>query len=85
GQVAAHQTAVLRWASEGAQRLLELQSGNVDGITFPSTDDYPTIEDDPNLTLVPKPEANIFYIGFTNTFAPFDDVRVRQAVALGID
>jgi ABC-type transport system substrate-binding protein len=27
----------------------------------------------------------VFYIGFTNTFPPWDDVRVRQAVALGID
>lgn len=85
GDQAPHQTAVLRWATEGAQRLLELQSGNVDGITFPSTDDYQTIEDDPDLELVNKPEPNIFYVGFTNTFAPFDDVRVRQAIALGID
>lgn len=85
GDPAPHQTAVLRWATEGAQRLLELQSGNVDGITFPSTDDYQTIEDDPDLQLVNKPEPNIFYVGFTNTFPPFDDVRVRRAIALGID
>lgn len=80
-----HQTAVLRWATEGAQRLLELQSGNVDGITFPSTDDYPVIEEDPNLSLINKIEPNVFYIGFTNTFAPFDNPMVRQAIALGID
>ena len=85
GDQPAHQTAVLRWATEGAQRLLELQTGNVDGITFPSTDDYPVIEDDPNLALIDKPEPNIFYIGFTNTFAPFDDPLVRRAIALGID
>jgi len=85
GDPAPHQTAVLRWATEGAQRLLELQSGNVDGITFPSTDDYPTIEEDPDLELINKPEPNIFYVGFTNTFAPFDDPLVRRAVALGID
>ena len=85
GEQPAHQTAVLRWATEGAQRLLELQSGNVDGITFPSTDDYQVIEGDPDLVLVNKPEPNIFYIAFTNTFAPFDDVKVRKAIALGID
>ncbi len=85
GQQPAHQTAVLRWATEGAQRLLELQSGNVDGITFPSTDDYPVIDEDPDLSLIGKPEPNIFYIGFTNTFAPFDNVDVRKAIALGID
>jgi ABC-type transport system substrate-binding protein len=80
-----HQTAVLRWATEGAQRLLELQSGNVDGITFPSTDDYPVINEDPNLSLINKIEPNVFYVGFTNTFAPFDNPMVRRAIALGID
>jgi ABC-type transport system substrate-binding protein len=85
GDPAPHQTAVLRWATEGAQRLLELQSGNVDGITFPSTDDYPVIEGDPNLALVNKPEPNILYVAMTNTFAPFDDPNVRKAMAVGID
>ncbi|HHC07568.1 MAG TPA: peptide ABC transporter substrate-binding protein [Actinobacteria bacterium] len=85
GEKPAHKTAVLRWATEGAQRLLELQTGNVDGITFPSTDDYPVIEQDPNLVLVNKPEPNILYVGMTNTFEPFDDVRVRKAIALAID
>jgi peptide/nickel transport system substrate-binding protein len=85
GQVAPHQTAVLRWATEGAQRLLELQSGNVDGITFPSTDDYPVIEDDPNTALVDKPEPNILYVAMTNTFTPFDNQDVRKALAMGID
>jgi len=85
GEKPAHQTAVLRWATEGAQRLLELQSGNVDGITFPSTDDYQGIEDNPNLALVPKPEPNIMYVGFTNTFEPYDNALVRKAIALAID
>ncbi|MBT8246883.1 MAG: ABC transporter substrate-binding protein, partial [Acidimicrobiia bacterium] len=85
GTVAPHSTAVLRWATEGAQRLLELQSGNVDGITFPSTDDYPVIEGDDSLTLIGKPEANILYVAMTNTFAPFDNQDVRKAMAIGID
>ncbi len=28
---------------------------------------------------------NIFYVGFNNKFAPFDDEKVRQAIAMGID
>jgi len=85
GQKAAQQTAVLKWATESASRLLELQSGNADGMTFPSPEDYATIEGDPNLVLIDKPEPNVFYMGFTNTFTPWDDVRIREAVALGID
>lgn len=85
GQVAAQATAVYRWAAEGAQRLLELQSGQVDMITFPSPDDLEAIEADPNLVLLDKPEPNILYVAFTNTFAPFDNPLVRKAVAMGID
>lgn len=85
GTQPAHQTLVLNWATESASRLLELQAGTTDGITFPGTEDLEAIEADPNLQLLNKPEPNIFYMGFTNTFAPFDDVRVRKAIALGID
>ncbi len=85
GQKPAFETLVYRWATEGAQRLLELQSGTVDQITNPSPDDWDTIKSDPNLQFIPIPSPNVFYVGFTNTFAPYDDVRVRQAIAMGID
>ncbi len=80
-----HDTLVLKWATESAGRLLELNSGTVDGITFPATEDLAGIEADPNLTLLSKPEPNIFYVGFTNIFEPFDNVDVRKAIAMGID
>jgi len=85
GQKAASETFVLKWATESAGRLIELQSGNADGMTFPGVEDIPTIEADANLVVLDKPEPNIFYMGFTNTFAPWDNVDVRKAVALGID
>jgi ABC-type transport system substrate-binding protein len=78
-------TLVFRWSSEAAQRLLELQSGTVDGIDNPGPDDFATIEGDPNLKLYNRPALNIFYVGMNNTFAPFDNEKVRQAVAMGID
>ncbi len=85
GQKAASKTFVLKWATESAGRLIELQSGNADGMTFPGVEDIPTIEADPNLVVLDKPEPNIFYMGFTNTYAPWDNVDVRRAVAMGID
>ena len=85
GDAATADTLVFRWSTEGAQRLVELQSGNVDGIDNPSPDDFATIEADSNLTLYPREALNIFYLGMNNWFAPFDDELVRQAVAMGID
>lgn len=85
GDKPAYDTLVFRWATEGAQRLLELQSGTVDQITNPSPDDYATIKEDANLNFLPVANPNILYLAMTNTFAPFDDVRVRQAIAMGID
>lgn len=85
GTPAVTDTLVFRWTSEGAARLLELQSGTVDGIDNPSPDDFEVIESDSNLALYEREALNIFYVGFTNFFPPFDDVRVRQAVSMGID
>ena len=76
---------VFRWSEQSAQRLLELQSGEVDGIDNPAPEDFATIEGDANLALYPRPPLNIFYIGFNHNVAPFDDVKVRQAIAYAID
>jgi peptide/nickel transport system substrate-binding protein len=80
-----NQTLIFRWSAEAAQRLLELQSGTVDGIFAPSAEDYATIQADPNLQLIPYQNGNVFYIGMNNTKPPFDNDKVRQAVAMAID
>ncbi len=85
GTKAVAETVVFRWATEGAARLLELQSGTVDYITNVSPDDYGKVESDANLQLLHAEIPNIFYIGMTNTFEPFNNVEVRQAIAMGID
>ncbi len=85
GEQPAYDTLVFRWATEGAARLLELQSGTVDQITNLSPDDYETVKGDDTLTFLPVANPNVLYLAMTNTFEPFNDVRVRQAVAMGID
>jgi ABC-type transport system substrate-binding protein len=74
-----------QWNAESAARFLALQSGTVDGIDNPGKDDMPAIEADANLKLFPREGMNTFYIGMNNTFAPFDNEKVRQAIAQGID
>jgi ABC-type transport system substrate-binding protein len=85
GEKAKVQTLIFRWSEQAAARLLELQAGTADGIDNPAPEDFATIEGDPNLKLYPRPPLNIFYIGFNNTIKPFDDVRVRKAIAMAID
>ncbi len=85
GDAPANQTLIFRWSAEASARLLELQSGAADGIFLPSSDDFATIEADPNLKLYPFQTGNIFYIGLNNTIAPFDNDKVRQAVAMAIN
>ncbi len=85
GEPAATDTLVFRWTAESAARLLELQSGTVDGIDNVGPDDFAVVEADSNLQLMVRPALNVFYIGMNNTFAPFDIKEVRQAVAMGID
>lgn len=85
GEPAIAETAVLRWSTEGAARLLELQAGTVDMITNVSPDDFEAVEANPDLQLLPSANPNVLYLAMTNTFEPFDNVQVRQAIAMGID
>jgi len=85
GDPAIAETLVFRWNSEAAARLTELQAGQVDGIDNIGPEDFETVAGDANLQLLERAALNIFYVGITNTFAPFDNPQVRQAVAMGID
>ena len=94
GEPAKNQTVVFRWGTESAQRLLELQSGTVDGIDNVGPDDFETVQGDSNLQLITRPALNIMYIGmnnnpqvegFDNSTNPFANEKVRQAIAMGID
>ncbi len=85
GEAAKEPTVIFRWNSEATARLTELQSGNVDGIDNPGEGDFAVIEADPSLALYTRGGTNVFYLGMNNTFEPFDDVKVRQAIAHAID
>ena len=74
-----------RWSAEAAQRLIELQSGNVDGMDNPGTDDIATIQGDSSLQFNVREPLNTFYLGFNSTKAPWTNEKIRQAIAMGID
>jgi ABC-type transport system substrate-binding protein len=85
GEKAATPNLEFRWSDQSAQRLVELQSGAVDGIDNPGKDDMAAIEGDSALALYPREGLNTFYIGMNNSFAPWDNDKVRMAIAMGID
>mgnify|MGYP005851449065 FL=1 len=85
GEAAIEPTLIFRWNSEAAARLIELQSGNVDGIDNPAPTDFDVIAGDSNLQLLPRQGLNIFYLGLNVDIAPFDNLNVRQAIAYGLN
>jgi ABC-type transport system substrate-binding protein len=76
---------VVRWNDSAAQRLVELQSATVDGIDDVAPTDYELVEGNADLALKQREGMNVSYIGMNNTYAPFDNDRVRRAIAMGID
>ena len=85
GDKAKSEKLIVRWSAEAAQRLVELQSGQVDGIDNVGPTDFATVEGNADLQLKPRAGLNVFYVGFNNKFAPFTDEKVRQAIAMGVD
>jgi peptide/nickel transport system substrate-binding protein len=85
GTPAVEGTLVFRWNEEASIRLLQLQSGEADGIDNVGPTDFEIVRNDTNLELLERAGANVFYLGINNTVEPFNDVRVRQALAYGID
>jgi len=78
-------TLIFKWSAEPAQRLLELQSGNVDAIEIVGAEDFKTIENDKTLSLIPLAGLNTLYIGMNVDKPPFNNEKVRQAFAMAID
>jgi len=85
GDKAKSEKLIFRWSKEAAQRLVELSSGTVDGIDNVGPTDFQTVSSNPDLQLKNRDGLNTFYVGMNNTFAPFDNEKVRQAIAMGID
>ncbi len=85
GGKVANQTLIMKWSANSAQRLLELQSGNVDGIELVGPEDIPTVQKDTTLPFFPMVATNTLYFGMNNTKPPFDNEKVRQAFAMAID
>ena len=85
GEKAKSEKLIIRWSTEAAQRLVELQAGTVDGIDNVGGTDFAAVQGNADLQLKERVGLNVMYFGFNNKFAPFDKEEVRQVIAMGID
>lgn len=74
-----------RWEAEASTRLSALRSGTVNTITYIGAAEYQTVQEDGSLTFIPVQSTNTLYLGINNNFSPLDNVRVRKAIAMGLD
>jgi len=76
---------IFRSYPENSARLNALNNGEVDVADGLSPSDKESIEANADLQLIERPSMNVGYLGLTVTRAPFDNVKVRQAVNYAID
>ncbi len=85
GAPARNERVIVRWRPGSADRLAELEDAKVDGIDDLDASGVGSIADDVSLRLEARAGLNVFYLGFNTSFAPFDNERVRRAIAMGVD
>jgi peptide/nickel transport system substrate-binding protein len=74
---------VIRYMPEQSAQVAAMRAGDVD-VMFPSSETYRTLENAPGIQVEAVSSANVIRLGTAGS-PPFDDVRVRQALALAID
>jgi peptide/nickel transport system substrate-binding protein len=71
--------------ADAGTRLASIRTGNVDFVQDLALGDIGAIRTDPNLQLVTRPAITILYLGLNLSLPPTDDLRVRQAIAQGLN
>ena len=75
----------MTFVTDSSIQLQGLVAGQFDVIDQPATADIETIEANPDLTTTVSPSGLVNVAAMNTRRAPFDDVRVRQALNLAID
>ena len=78
-------TLIIRPIADNAARLQALQTGEIQGYDLVEPQDIATIEGDSKLQIIDRPAFNVAYVGFNIAKKPTDDIKVREAIAYGLD
>ena len=78
-------TLIFRPIADNAARLQALQTGEIQGYDLVEPQDIATIEGNQDLQILDRPAFNVAYVGFNIAKKPTDDLKVRQAIAYGLD
>jgi peptide/nickel transport system substrate-binding protein len=85
GEKAKLEEVIIRPIADNAARLQALQNDEIQGYDLVEPQDVQTIEGDENLKILERPAFNVAYVTINHAMEPMDDIRVRQAVAHGLD
>ena len=85
GEKAVTKTITFRHIAETAARIIALQNKEIDIALGLESLDVPTIEADSSLELVKIEDVQCKYFTFNVNAAPFNDVKVRQAIAHAVN
>jgi ABC-type transport system substrate-binding protein len=79
------QEVVFQVAPDATARSLRLEAGDADLIDNLAPETIERLEGAAGVVVVERPGLNLAYLAMNNQVAPFDDPRVREAVAWAID
>lgn len=78
-------TIVTRFIPEDSARVIALEIGEVDVAEALSAIDAGKVSGNPDLTLVQAAGSGVEYVGFNCSRAPFDNIKVRQALTHAVN
>lgn len=82
GEKAKISNIVIRTLVEAATRTIELESGAIDLALDPPAVDIKRLKENKNLKVTMLPGQRLFYVGLEVNKAPYDNIKVRQAMNL---
>jgi len=76
---------IFRPILEGSARTIALQNGEIDVCIDPPINELQFLEDDENIVVHEQPGTRLFYFGFNTAKEPWNNKKLRQAVACAIN